>query len=102
LGWGGTNIASCGGDSAADLRARAMIPLCVIYALRNSEVIRLSLDDFDWHNETFMSAYQRVKAHEFDDHRYVDPMSTYLLAPERMKALESKGPELAHAITGGH
>jgi integrase/recombinase XerD len=36
----------------ADLRARAMLFLCSIYAMRSSEVANLTLDDFDWFNET--------------------------------------------------
>jgi integrase/recombinase XerD len=41
------------GKTPADLRARAMLLLYSIYALRSSEVARLRLDDFDWRNETF-------------------------------------------------
>ena len=37
----------------ADLRAAAILFLCSIYALRSSEVVNLTLDDFDWINETF-------------------------------------------------
>ena len=33
-------------------------------------------------------AYAKVQAHELDDHTYVDPVSTYVLAQERLKALE--------------
>ena len=36
-----------------DCRAKAMLLLCAVYGLRQSEIIRLSLNDFDWHNETF-------------------------------------------------
>ena len=32
-------------------------------------------------------AYAKVQAHELDDHMYIDPTSTYLLAQERLKAL---------------
>jgi len=46
-------INDCGGSSCADLRAKAILLLCSVYALRNSEVIHLSLDDFDWRNEIF-------------------------------------------------
>lgn len=38
-------------DDPLELRANAIICLCSIYALRNSEILHLSLDDFDWHNE---------------------------------------------------
>ena len=31
-----------------------MLFLCSIYALRASEVMKLTLDDFDWFNETFI------------------------------------------------
>ena len=43
----------------AELRARAIFSLCSIYALRRSEVVNLTLDDFDWENETF--TVRRVK-----------------------------------------
>jgi integrase/recombinase XerD len=41
------------GPSKADCRARAILLLCSIYGLRNGEVARLLLNDFDWHSETF-------------------------------------------------
>lgn len=41
------------GVKAADCRARAILLLCAIYGLRNSEVTHLALADFDWRNETF-------------------------------------------------
>jgi integrase/recombinase XerD len=37
----------------AELRAAAVISLCSIYALRCTEIINLSVNDFDWVNETF-------------------------------------------------
>jgi integrase/recombinase XerD len=40
--------------SPADLRATAMLFLCAIYGLRASEVVNLTLGDFDWRNETFI------------------------------------------------
>lgn len=46
-------IRSANGDSPRDLRARAMLLLYSVYALRNSEVAQLRLEDFDWRNETF-------------------------------------------------
>jgi integrase/recombinase XerD len=39
--------------TAADLRASAILFLCSIYGLRSSEVVNLTLDDFDWISETF-------------------------------------------------
>jgi integrase len=41
------------GPSKADCRARAVLLLCSVYALRSKEVTQLYLNDFDWHNETF-------------------------------------------------
>jgi integrase/recombinase XerD len=40
------------GPRPADIRARAILLLCSVYALRGSEVARLCLADFDWRNET--------------------------------------------------
>jgi len=40
------------GDKPSDHRAHAIFMLCAIYALRASEIIRLTLDDIDWRNET--------------------------------------------------
>jgi len=34
-----------------------------------------------------LNAYRKVKAHEFDDHTYIDAEATYLLAQSRMQAL---------------
>lgn len=39
------------GSKPSDLRAAAVVCLSGIYGLRNSEVIRLKLSDFDWRNE---------------------------------------------------
>ena len=36
-----------------------------------------------------LDAYGRVEAHELDDHSYIDPVSTYVLAQARIKALNS-------------
>jgi len=47
------------GTKPATLRARAVLSLCSIYALRSSEVVRLRLSDFDWRDERF--AVQRAK-----------------------------------------
>ena len=38
----------------ADLRASAILFLCSIYGLRCSEIVNLTLDDFDWVNEIFV------------------------------------------------
>ncbi len=45
-------LRSLTGTSPAELRAKAIISLCSIYALRRGEVVRLRLRDFDWVNET--------------------------------------------------
>jgi len=36
-----------------------------------------------------LTAYNKVQAHEFDDHTYIDPTATYLLAQARIKALNA-------------
>jgi len=41
------------GIKPRDLRARAILLLCAVYGLRSSEITQLSLNDFDWQNETF-------------------------------------------------
>lgn len=46
-------LLAAGNDGDADVRARAMMFLCAIYALRASEVANLTLNDFDWIDETF-------------------------------------------------
>jgi integrase/recombinase XerD len=46
-------IRAANGNTPTDLRARAMLLLYSVYALRSSEVARLRLEDFDWRNETF-------------------------------------------------
>jgi integrase/recombinase XerD len=50
---------STSGTDPATLRARAILSLCSIYALRSSEVARLRLTDFDWREERF--SVQRAK-----------------------------------------
>ena len=45
-------LQSTNGTKPATLRARAILSLCAIYALRSSEVARLRLSDFDWRDET--------------------------------------------------
>jgi integrase/recombinase XerD len=52
-------LQSTKGSKPATLRARAILSLCSIYALRSSEIARLRLSDFDWRDETF--AVQRSK-----------------------------------------
>jgi integrase/recombinase XerD len=39
------------GTSAREVRSRAVLHLCALYALRASEIERITLDDFDWVNE---------------------------------------------------
>jgi len=46
-------IAETDGTRPRDLRAKAILLLCAIYGLRAGEIICLSLNDFDWYNETF-------------------------------------------------
>jgi integrase/recombinase XerD len=46
-------LLSAEASEPADLRASAILFLCSIYGLRSSEVVNLTLDDFDWINETF-------------------------------------------------
>lgn len=47
------------GTTPAALRASAVLSLCSIYGLRSSEVARLRLSDFNWHDEIF--TVQRAK-----------------------------------------
>jgi tetratricopeptide (TPR) repeat protein len=37
-----------------------------------------------------LEAYRKVEAHDLDDHTYIDPVSTYVLAQARIKSLASK------------
>src|SRR5437763_664172 len=46
-------LESVRGNSAADLRARAVLCLLAVYGLRSGEISRLLLNDFDWRLETF-------------------------------------------------
>jgi integrase/recombinase XerD len=41
-------------NTSADLRASAILFLCSIYGLRSAEIVRLTLDDFDWVQEIFV------------------------------------------------
>jgi hypothetical protein len=36
-----------------------------------------------------LDVYAKVEVHELDDHTYIDPVSTYVLAQARIKALAS-------------
>lgn len=47
-------IAHLNDSDPADCRAKVIFLLCCVYGLRNSEVTRLTLEDFDWQHETFM------------------------------------------------
>jgi site-specific recombinase XerD len=40
------------GEKPSNLRAAAILSLCAIYGFRASEITKLTLDDFDWINET--------------------------------------------------
>jgi integrase/recombinase XerD len=40
--------------NSADLRASTILFLCSIYGLRRSEIVNLTLSDFDWVNESFV------------------------------------------------
>jgi site-specific recombinase XerD len=40
-------------SNPADLRASPILFLCSVYGLRSSEIVNLTLNDFDWVNETF-------------------------------------------------
>jgi integrase/recombinase XerD len=47
-------IGAASGEKSTDLRARAVLLLLAIYGLRSSEVSRLSVDDIDWFDESFL------------------------------------------------
>jgi len=44
-------IASLDNSNPSQCRAKAVILLASVYGLRRSEVVRLTLEDLDWHNE---------------------------------------------------
>jgi tetratricopeptide (TPR) repeat protein len=48
-------------------------------------------------NDAALAAYHRVQAHEFDDHTYIDPEATYLLAQGRIQALTAGGAKTVPA-----
>lgn len=52
--WGDVKrlIRSCNRNTPSDVRAKAVLLLCSVYGLRQSEVMRLCLKDLDWRNET--------------------------------------------------
>ncbi len=56
LGWRHVRLLldSGGPTGRSDLRASAILFLCSIYGLRSSETANLTLDDFDWVDETFI------------------------------------------------
>lgn len=45
-------ISSCNRGTPSDIRAKAVLLLCSVYGLRQSEITRLCLNDLDWRNET--------------------------------------------------
>ena len=45
------------------------------------------LDEQYGETEAALSAYRKVKAHENDNHTFLEPGSTYVLAQDRIKAL---------------
>jgi integrase/recombinase XerD len=47
-------LASENSGRPADLRASAIVLLCSIYGLRGAEIVRLTLEDFDWINEIML------------------------------------------------
>lgn len=52
-------IGNIGEATRSDCRAKAILLLCSVYGLRNTEITHLTLDDFDWQSETF--AVRRAK-----------------------------------------
>ena len=50
------------GSAPGDIRGDAIVALSSIYALRNSEIIRLKVSDFDWLNE--IVTVRRSKSHK--------------------------------------
>jgi integrase/recombinase XerD len=47
-------IANASGEKPTDLRARAVLLLLAVYGLRSSELTRLTVDDIDWFDESFL------------------------------------------------
>jgi integrase/recombinase XerD len=56
-------LKSARGNSAAALRARAVLSLLAVYGLRSGEISRLLLSDFDWRLETFTVNHSKRGAH---------------------------------------
>jgi site-specific recombinase XerD len=52
-------LRSVRGNSAAALRARAVLLLLAVYGLRSGEISRLLLNDFDWRLETFTVSHSK-------------------------------------------
>jgi integrase/recombinase XerD len=68
ISWTDARLLSDGicGQRPCDLRAKAIILLCSIYALRSSEVAGLQLDNFKWEAGTFsLIRAKRGKAQEY-------------------------------------
>ena len=55
-------IASAGGDSARDIRDRAILMLLATYGLRSGEVAGLCLKDLNWENETVSIARSKTRS----------------------------------------
>ena len=49
------------GDKRHNIRARPMLMLLAVYGLRDGEVRRLRLDDFDWEHEVFRVASSKTR-----------------------------------------
>lgn len=54
-------LRSVEGDRPADIRDRAILLLLVVYGLRNGEIVRLCLDDFDWEQELLFVARPKTR-----------------------------------------
>ena len=74
------------GSSRTKCKARAILYLCSIYALRTTEVINLRLDDFDWHDETFtVRRLKNKRVQQFPIQREVGDAILEYLQNERPK-----------------
>jgi site-specific recombinase XerD len=54
-------LAMTEGDERHNIRARPILMLLAVYGLRDGEVRRLRLDDFDWEHEVFRIASSKTK-----------------------------------------
>ena len=54
-------VAASKGCTPTDIRDRAMLLLCAVYGLRNSEVRLLRLEDLDWVQETILVARSKQR-----------------------------------------